>query len=516
MNESALAGQLGFPDGKLVAAAGTGDTDREVCLHDELRSYTRHEVRQAIAGQAAALVSAGVRNGHRVLLLLDHDSSGVFLLAAASLLGVRLLMPYNLQAAAVEEWRTIVMTARPDFIVYVKRDERALAGLRDLAVPVLRMDRSAGPPTRPWTVKTATVEDFLVLFTSGTTGSPKAISVSERVVCDRVARVSQRLGFGPDARVFMSGLLNNTTGLIFSFGALLHGATLIMPGGRNVATWPTQVAASGATHIMLRPVAMKRFVEAAAEQRTDLTCLRVVAYGAAAMPRAVLEQGRRLMPGRWIQGYGLSETFGPFCWLDETEHREQRYRHHTYCVGRPEPGAQIRIVPLPGQPGGIGEVLVRTDAVMNGYLDVATGRLSPPGDWLCTGDLGTFSPDGDLLLKGRLHDSVLSRNGHRIYPEELEAIFTDLPGVDDAVLIGLPDPAGFQEQPVLCLSGPLARNGPETVRETVRQTLVRQLSPEKWPDALYLQELPFAKSANDKVLRPEVAQRAARGRLLPL
>ncbi|MFD9129395.1 AMP-binding protein [Kitasatospora sp. NPDC059571] len=475
------------------------------CIVAGGRTWTRGQVRAEVARTAERLRAAGVTGGSRVLALLDHDPAGVFFLAAASALGLRVLMPYNLQAAAVPEWRTIVTTARPDAVVHLKADPAGLDELRGLGAPVVRLapeDTPAPEGAGPVVEHPAPVGNFLVLFTSGTTGAPKAISISEELICRRVETVTGHLLFSADARIFMSGLLNNTTGVIFSFGALLHGAVLVFPRGRDLADWPAQVAEHRVTHVMLRPIAMKRFLAAA--PGADLSSLRVVAYGAAAMPRAVLEEGRRALPCAWVQGYGLSETFGPFSWLDEQAHREQRYRRHAYNVGRPDDTLEVRLLPVEGHPEGVGEVALRGAARMEGYLDAATGAVEPPGEWLRTGDLGLWSPDGDLVLKGRLNASLMSANGHRIYPEEVEAVFAEIPGVDEAVLVGVAGRETLAERPVACLAGPLARRAPDEIRAVVTERLTGVLSREKWPDLIWASPEPFPKSANDKVRKGEV------------
>lgn len=505
----------------LLSMLVNGDLAGGVRLIDGDCRYTRAEAVAAVAGHVDRLRRHGVERGQRVLALFDHDLDGVFFLAAASALGLRLLMPYNLRAAALAEWRSIVRSAQPDVVVVLKRDRTGGDALREIGARVLDLPRDRDAPGVAADVAdlvrladAAPVENFLVLFTSGTTGSPKAVSVSEEVVCRRVASVSARLGFDADARVFMSGLLNNTTGVIFSFGALLHDAVLVFPENREIATWPAQVAAHRATHIMLRPVAMKRFVDSASS--VDLSGLRVVAYGAAAMPRAVLERGRALMPCDWVQGYGLSETYGPFCWLDEAAHRERHSRPGAYRVGRPDDTVEIRIDPIEGHPAGVGEVLVRGGAVMEGYYDVTTDTLDPPGEWLRTGDLGEWSADGDLLLKGRISGSVMSADGHRVYPEEVEAVLAELPGVDEVVLVGAGGPDTLVERPVVCLWGPICRQEPAGIRRAVVDALERALSPEKWPDSVYPASAPFPKSDNDKVMRGRVARRIDHHAVIPL
>lgn len=506
----------------VTGPATTSDSDDggRVCIEQAGRTWMRADVRREVAALVAGLRTAGVRPGHSVLALLEHDARGVFLLAAADALGLRLLLPYNLQAAALPEWRTLVAAARPDAVVDVRPDPAAGERLRADGVRVVRLSGApagADPGGRREEAVTgelpAPAEPFsLVLFTSGTTGAPKAISVPGRLVARRVAGVSTRLGFGPDARVFLSGLLNNTTGVIFSFGALLHSATLVVPSGRDVATWPQQVAQLRATHVMLRPVALRRFVDAVVRHPVDLSSLQVVAYGAAAMPRPLLEQARRLAPCRWVQGYGLSETYGPFCWLDEEDHRVGVYRRHSYCVGRPDGTLEVDLLPVPGEESL--EVAVRGE-VMDGYLDVTSGTLHPPGEWLRTGDLGEWSPEGHLLLKGRLSQSVLSSDGHRIHPEEVEAVLGEVPGVDDVVLVPLPGPDGG-ERPVVCVSGPLGARDGDEVRTALTAALRGTLSPEKWPELAFATDVAFPRSGNDKVLRPQVATRAAAGPLIRL
>ena len=491
-----------------------GDHGR-VCIEQGGRTWTRADVRREVSALVVDLHAAGVRPGQSVLALLDHDARGVFLLAAASAIGLRVLVPYNLQAAAVPEWRNLVATARPDAVVDVRRDGNSGEQLRADGVPVVRLPDPGRPPAALLDLPTAPTGLFsLVLFTSGTTGAPKAISVPERVVTARVASVSTRLGFAPDARVFLSGLLNNTTGVFFAFGALLHGATLVVPQGRDVATWPQQVADLRATHIMLRPVALRRFVDAAERRPVDLASLRVVAYGAASMPRPLLEEARQLMPCRWVQGYGLSETYGPFCWLDEADHRNRVYRRYSYCVGRPDGTLDVTLLPVEGDPTSL-EVAVRGDLVMAGYLDVATGRIAAPDGWMRTGDLGTWSPEGHLVLKGRISQSVLSSDGHRIYPEEVEAALGEVPGVDDVVLVPLAGEDGG-ERPVICVSGALGARDADEIRAALAAALRRTLSPEKWPELVFATDAAFPRGGNDKVLRPQVAARAAAAELIRL
>jgi acyl-CoA synthetase (AMP-forming)/AMP-acid ligase II len=499
---------------KLISLLPGGDKPAVVARAGQ---YSHAGVRAAVADRLHMLGCEGVTRGQRLLVLHDHDEEAIFLLAAASAAGLRLVMPYSLREATRPEWAAILRAAEPDHVI----DLRAVGdGPINPAPGTPRVvTREAllrhGPAPHSGLVvveKPDPVGDFLTLFTSGTTGAPKAIVVSEALVCRRILSVSARLGFGARARVFMTGLLNNTTGIIFSFGAFAHGATLYLPDDADIAGWPAQVAAQRLSHMMLRPAALRRFLAAA--RACDLSSLRTVAYGAAAMPRPLLEAARRRMPCRWVQGYGLSETFGPFCWMTEDDHQAGLYRAYVHCVGRPDDTLEVRIdAPAPGE---VGEVLVRGDSLMQGYADPATGKPSAPEEWFRTGDLGVFAPDGVLVLKGRTSGTLLSENGHRLFPEEIEGALAQVAGVAETLLLALPAEIDLGNAPVGCIHGPLAFEAADAIEASIAGALAGTLAREKWPAYIYVSREPFPRNDNDKIDRRAVARRLVEGPLIAL
>jgi acyl-CoA synthetase (AMP-forming)/AMP-acid ligase II len=518
INDLSRAASVTEP-GKLVgiALAPGGDAERP-CMVEGTRVFTRRQVRNEVARCLTDLRGHGLDTGDHVLALLDHGPAAVFFLAAASALGLRLMMPYGLQATALPEWLSIVENARPDVVIHQKRDRSGIETLRERHADLVELPFPPGdsPDRTPEIDHPAPVDNFLVLFTSGTTGKPKAISIGEAHICARMDSVTRMMGYGPDARIFMTGLMNNTTGVINSFGALRHDAVVVFPDDPSPARWPAQVAASQATHLALRPVALKQFVGAVAAEGLELPSLRVLSYGGAAVPHALLEQGRELIPCDWILGFGLSETYGPFCFLDEAGHEDRRYAKYVYCIGRPDNTMEVRLDPAVGHPEGIGEIVVRGAAVMEGYVDIADGTVQPPGTWLHTGDLAQWSPEGDLVLKGRSSGVLLSENGHRIYPEEIEAVLSGIPGVDEVVLVGLPGSRMAHERPVACMCGPIGTRSPDEVRALVAGRLERGLAPEKWPDFVHATASPFPRSANGKIMRDAVAKDIDPARLTEL
>lgn len=505
------------------------------CVGDELsnktafvtatRTYSYADIYQAVAHTINSLKRSGVKRGQQVVLIPEHDENAVVFMAAASAIGIRIVMPYNLQNAAISEWINIIQTVKPDHVVYLRRDKAAeeLQRATDKSTHIIELYTFAGHSEEKFGDITELVveapdpiQNFLVLFTSGTTGKAKAVSISESLVCKRIASVSKQLKFSADARIFMSGLMNNTTGVIFSFGALLHNATLVFPNGRVIEQWPRQIEFHRITHMMLRPVALRRFVEGTRANRSDLSSLLVMAYGAAALPKNLLEEARLLIPCEWVQGYGLSETFGPFCWLTEDDHQRKLYEKYNYCVGRSDDSLDVSLYFSDTSQNLIGEVVLRGEGLMEGYFDVTSGQVQPIGEYFPTGDYGHFSKNGELVLKGRISNTILSKNGHRIYPEEVENVIAGIAGVNEVLLLSISTVNDLGNTPIVCIYGPLAQESDEVIEQAITTTLGAQLSEEKWPDYVYPSRSPLPKSDNDKIIKAEVLKAIDIKALIPI
>lgn len=481
------------------------------------QTYTYADICQAVARTIRTLTVLGVQRGQQVVLIPEHDENAVIFIAAASAIGLQIVMPYNLQHAAAAEWVYIIKTVSPDHVIYLRRDNGASILSEAINRPVNIIELNTLTEPYPDSVDSSDivvyhpspVNNFLVLFTSGTTGKPKAISISETLVCKRIALVSRQLKFTANARIFMSGLVNNTTGIIFSFGSLLHDATLIFPKDRAIEAWASQVNHHKITHMMLRPIALRRFVEGAKKSRADLSSLSMLAYGAAALPKKLLEEARQLIPCEWVQGYGLSETFGPFCWLTEDDHNNKLYEKYIYCVGKPDDSLDVSLYfadpahDAANTTNKVGEIVLRGAGLMEGYLDIDSGQIHPTDEFFHTGDYGHFSDNGELILKGRVTNTIMSENGHRIYPEEVENVLAGVSGIEEVVLLSLPTIANLGNSPVACIHGSLTSLSQNEIHNAVFNQLQAQLSHEKWPDYIYVSRLPFPKSSNDKIIKTD-------------
>lgn len=503
-----------------ILLSDTVASDDKVRIRHGATQFTLPQIRNEVARYVSELRDLGLQTGDKALALLDHGPRGLFLISAASALGVRLMMPYGIDSAALSEWLSIIRLTQPKHVIYQRPDRSIVETLREHSTNLVDLPFHDTPASdAEVTVDSPEpVSSFLVLFSSGTTGTPKAICIAEAHIVRKVASVSRALRFTSESTIFLTGLMNNTTGVLLSYGGILRGSSLVFPDSREPENWPRQIAASAATHTFLRPVQLKSFVAAAEAESTDLSCIRKMCYGAASVQRSLLERARALIPGDWLQGYGLTETYGPFCFLEEEAIASGRYLEHVYTVGTPDNTEEVRIVPVEGYPSDVGEVQVRGE-LMEGYMNAATGVVTPVGEWFHTGDLAQWSPHGELVLKGRMAGALLTENGYRIYPEEIESVLSDLVGAEDVILAAVPDPDDADEiigRPVVCLSGPIADELPRRVRELVVAELTPRLSRERWPDYAFVTADPFPKSDNGKIRRGELAAMVEWNAVIPL
>jgi acyl-CoA synthetase (AMP-forming)/AMP-acid ligase II len=483
------------------------------------RTITRGQAISMVACMVQELHKKGLRPGGRVLAIIDHDENAVLLLMAASALGLRLILPYNLAGDASGEWRAIIAAYRPDAVVAMRAAPALEEFCSNRNVEFVAPNRSENSPLS----KTSTlvpilyprpIQGFITLFTSGTSGTPKAISHGEESLCRKIGSVASSLSIDSETVAFQSGLMNNTTGVLHAFGAMMHMGRFVVPASRRINTWPDEIARVGATHIMLRPPALQKFLNALDLTGADLSCLRVLAYGAAATPAVLIDAARTRLSCAFVQGYGLSETFGPFCWLDESAHVAGAYHAESHMLGRPGAECSIRIANPDND--GVGEILVRDIGMMEGYVRPDGGVDPVSEEGFATGDIGRFDDCGRLVLKGRHCETIIAPDGHRMYPEEIEAQFRALSGVDEALLVDASGSSGLDALPAVCLVGPVAALPVEALRKTVSAHLTGQMAREKWPWAILPMATSFPRNTNGKIDRRAVANIARNSDLVTL
>jgi len=291
-------------------------------------------------------------------------------------------------------------------------------------VPVGVFDGDSGPA--PGRLAVPGPESVGVyLHTGGTTGAPKRVPLTQRVLARRSAVLSELVRFDePDAMFATGSPVHHIGGLGNVLVALSAGATVVATSSFGVGWW-RGLKSLGVTHALLVPSMIEMLLAAGA---LDAVPLRTLVYGASPIHPETLRRVLEVLPGvRMVNLFGQTEG-SPITSLTPADHlralngRPELLR----SVGRPVPGLALRVED-PDETGA-------------GELVVSAAHLSLPGPdgWLRTGDLGRLDDEGYVYLAGRTHDRIV-RGGENVYPLEVENVLREHPAVASAGVVGVPD-----------------------------------------------------------------------------
>ncbi|MET4491247.1 class I adenylate-forming enzyme family protein [Bradyrhizobium sp. LA7.1] len=280
---------------------------------------------------------------------------------------------------------------------------------------------------------------FNIIYSSGTTGTPKGI-VQPHALRWRQMNPQDPPGYGPNAISLVStGLYSNTT-LTGVIPTLSGGGTLVLMDKFDARGFLDLSERYHVTHAMLVPVQYQRLLAHPEFDRFDLSSYVMKfctsAPFSASLKREVLDR----WPGGLTEYFGTTEGGGT-CWLLAHEHPDK-----LHTVGQPIPGHDIRVISEHGRElprGEVGEIVGHSEATMTGYHN-HSGKtseaewFSPDGRrFIRTGDVGRFDEDGFLMIMDRKKDMIIS-GGFNIYPSDLEAVARQHPSVHDVAVVGVP------------------------------------------------------------------------------
>jgi O-succinylbenzoic acid--CoA ligase len=386
------------------------------------RRWSYQELDVEVGRAAGFLGSAGIGPEERVAVVAENSPELVVLIHAAARLGAPLALVHP-RLAPVEIHEQIARVA-----------PRILFAPPDLAGPAkgspLSAISSGNPPATPGALDPDRVQS--ILFTSGSSGSAKAVALSVGNHQASALASGKNLGDDPDQRWLACLPLCHIGGLAIVIRAATYGASL------ETMVYDTEavahvLAAGETTHLSLVPTMLARLLDAGAFDR-PLGSLRAILVGGAPSDDPLWERARSLgLPV--LRTYGLTET--------ASQVTAERPGEFSGTCGRPLAGVEIRIVDeARGEvpPGTIGEIEVSGPSVMKGYHgDLEATRQTLPDRWLRTRDLGSCDAQGRLLVHARRSDLILS-GGENVAPAEVESVLCGHPGIAEAAVLALPHP----------------------------------------------------------------------------
>ena len=372
---------------------------------------TWSELDRFAAGFSRYLSTQGVSSGDRVALLLPAGVEFVVAFLAILKLG-----------------------ATPAPLNPLVKDEELAAFQADLR-PRLSVDRVTMSQDSWLTVNDVSAPS-LILYTSGSTGQPKgAVFSHDALTFANRSWAESVMGLTPDDIVLVAVPLAHSLGLNGGLLApLLTGATIVL---LERFTPEAVFAAIKKHHVTVFPAVatvFRRLLNSPAFSSADLSRLRLAVSGAAPCPWELAVEWREKTATRIVRGYGMTELFRPLSF------RADDPSDMPSAVGRPVPGVEIRLAADDGTSrDGIGELWIKSPAMMDGYLDAPdeTNEVIADG-WFKTGDLVTVSTQGYVEIVGRVRERIL-RGGYSVFPQEVEAVLLSHPAVAEAAVVGVPD-----------------------------------------------------------------------------
>jgi acyl-CoA synthetase (AMP-forming)/AMP-acid ligase II len=350
----------------------------------------------------------------------------------------------------------------------------------------------------------------LLLYTSGTSGDPKAAVLRQKHLCSYVLGSIEFLGAGEDEATLVTVPPYHIAGMAAILTATFSGRRLVQLANFDPADWVATARGEGITHAMVVPTMLARINSVLSADGAGLGTLRHLSYGGGRMPIPVIEETMRLLPEvGFVNAYGLTETSSSIAILGPDDHREAissedpAVRGRLGSVGMPLPTVEITIrdemgnVLGPNQPG---EVWVKGDQVSGEYLGRAGGIDE---GWFRTNDGGFIDEWGYLYVTGRL-DDVIIRGGENLSPGEIEDALLTHPGVESCCVLGLPDDEWGE---VVCaVIVPMPGDRPS--EDELSDWVVRHLRSSRRPARIvYREELPVTDTGKvlRRVLKAELA-----------
>lgn len=372
---------------------------------------------------AGRLASVGVAPGDRVLLCASNDVAFVAAYFGVLYAGAAVVPVPVVSAPAEVAFRARHANAR---VALVDRERRALLPDEVLALDVHDTSHDA-PALEP---RDAPEDLAMVLYTSGTTGVPKGAAITHAsLVAHTSALVHHVLALEGDDVVLGALPLTHSFGIRMTVLApFVAGARTVLVDRFDASLTLTLAEREGVSWL---PGVPTMFDAWANTKGAPLAWLRWCLSAGAPLPAETRRRAEKRLGAEIREGYGLTEA--TFTTIDAPPAART-----PGSVGTPVWGVEVKLAKA-HESDELGEILVRGQNVMRGYLDdpSATAEAFEDG-WLRTGDLGRVDSGGRLFVVDRLKDLIL-RGGHNVYPSEVEHALVEHPAIREAAVIGRPD-----------------------------------------------------------------------------
>jgi long-chain acyl-CoA synthetase len=492
----------------LLEMAASGFGERRAITSGEA-TLTYAELFEA-AGAAAREIAA---SGAERVGVLDVSSLALPLALFGSAWAGVPFVPLNYRLSG-EELERLIDQIAPSYLVAegaraveLARHPKTCAVTRESFLEACRGARHE----REWAMDPD--EIAILLFTSGTTGPPKAAVLRHKHLVSYILGSVEFGSAAPDDAALVSVPPYHIAGMAAIASSVYAGRRIVQLPSFDAPAWLDLARRERATHAFVVPTMLARVVDALeGHASAELPHLRALSYGGGKMPLPVIERAMRLFPGtEFTNAYGLTETSSTLTLLGPEDHRRAAasddpvVRRRLASVGRPLPAVEIEIRDEEGRalpPGARGEIHVRGEQVSGEYL----GRGSNVGadGFFPTRDGGWLDEEGYLFLEGRV-DDIIVRGGENMSPGEIEDVLAEHPAVAECAVVGVPDEQWGEAVAAAVVLKPGQGASSEALRDFVARRLRSSRAPQR---VVFVDELPYSETG--KLLRRRVREDLAK------
>jgi long-chain acyl-CoA synthetase len=448
----------------------------------EERRFSLLELDALAGGLASALTRRGVIAGQRVAVMASNRPEFVALLRAIWRLGAAaVLLSPAWKRGEVDHALALTYPA------HAAGDHPVLDGL----MPMLHLDEPIGAADSESGAIPAD-GDAVLVFSSGTTGLPKAVRHTHASLDAAVGHWRDALLLTDRDRIQVATPPSHILGLLNILTALRTGATVRLHPRFDLDRMLGHIEKDRITiEMAVAPIALALASHPALESY-DLSSLRYIMWGATPVSAEIAETVTRRTGIGWVPAYGTTELPVIACNPLDGARLD--------AVGHAVPGVELRIVSLetgqPAHPGEVGEVQARSNSLMAGYLPAEATAEVCCDSWYRTGDVGWLDADGWLRITDRLKEMIKVR-GFQVAPAEVEAVLHGHPGVKDCAVFGVPD--GVNGEAVVAAVATHAPSNPGVAAELVARVDARLASYKRLSRVMFVPDIPRLPSG--KVLR---------------
>lgn len=491
----------------LLEMASQAMGERSVFQCDDDR-WTVGEMFEGAGRIAAHFRGVGVEHA----AILDTSSAAVPLsLFGAGWAGMPFVpLNYRLTGAELD---ALIERITPTLLVTDDDRAKALRG-RDGVQVMTRNElfevarSSASIPDADWNMEPE--EIAILLFTSGTTGAPKAAVLRHKHMVSYILGSVEFMGAEESDAALVSVPPYHVAGMAALLSSIYAGRRIVQLPAFEAGEWLRLAEKEAVTNAFVVPTMLARIVEKLDETGgSGPSAIRALAYGGGKMPLPVIDRAMERFPAAaFTNAYGLTETSSTIAVLGPDEHRlaaasdDPEARRRLASAGKPLPSIEVEIRDESGKAlpaGERGEILVRGEQVSGEY--VGRGSLLIEGGWFPTNDGGYLDEEGYLFIDGRI-DDVIVRGGENLSPGEIEDVLHEQGEVADCAVVGIPD----EEWGEGVAAAIVRKAGSEVTAETLQAWVKQHLRSSRVPQKVeFWDELPYNETG--KLLRRTVRER---------